>query len=101
MMLTASNNLPTLRYSWHALDRAYERSLPVLDTLPDDARLADRDEDASIFRVSDDRGPFFLVISDDGTVVTLFRKTAANWRKWQEAKAIRRRLARLGNMRLE
>jgi hypothetical protein len=76
-----------LRYTAHAMDRVLSRRLPLLPHLPEDARLADRDRDASVYKIPAGAGGYFLVVSDDGAVITAFGKTDTEWERWREAKA--------------
>ena len=83
-----------LRYSDHALERIASRSIPEQPYLPATSRLADLDVtdervEAMLFKVTECDDPFFLVLSTDGCVITVFRK-GKEWESWRAAKQYRR-----------
>lgn len=81
----------TLTYSYHAIERALTRKLPILETLPPVARLADRDAQAMIFKVDDTKKGFYVILSEDNVVLTTFRKKdETEWRRWRQAREKRR-----------
>lgn len=88
-----------LRYSVHARNRCEEREIPAIVYLPADSRLADVDlSDAQVeamtFKVPSGDDSFFMVLSVDGCVVTVYRKDQAfedsQRRKLQRRKLIAR-----------
>lgn len=85
-----------LRYSVHARNRCEEREIPEIVYLPTESRLADVDlsddqVEAVTFKVLCGDDSFFMVLSTDGCVVTVYRKDQA-FKTSQHCKQRRRNL---------
>ena len=81
----------TLIYSHHAIERALTRKLPILQSLPPVARLADRDTQAMVYKVDDTKKGFYVILSEDNVVLTTFRKKdETEWQRWRQAREKRR-----------
>ena len=83
--------IATLTYSHHAIERALSRKLPMLPSLPPVARLADRDSGGAIYKITDTKESFYVILADDSVVVTTFRKEDREWQSWMQARQKRRR----------
>ena len=79
----------SLIYTYHAIDRARERRMPVYHHLPPTAALWDihPDRGASRYLVNSARGPVCVVLSDwpehEGVVITTYDpRRRDHWNDW-------------------
>jgi hypothetical protein len=74
----------TLSATYHAKEMATSRAIAIPDVLPEDARLAMRDEAADTYKVDDERGGYFLVVKPNGAVLTVYRLEKKKMAKCQQ-----------------
>ena len=84
-----------LIYTVHAIERCTERNIEQLDFLPINAKLVDCDKDKSgrvcsvCFKVETDKS-FYMVLSVDGVVVTVFSNENKGMKRYNHRKNMRR-----------
>jgi hypothetical protein len=81
-----------LRYTTHALVEAKNEEIPILEFLPEDARLSDTDSNAQgiyamVWKITDEQNDYFIVLGVNGDVITSFRKSQKkDLLKWRRNK---------------
>lgn len=84
-----------LIYTVHASERCIEREIEQLDFLPINSKLVDCDKDKSgrvssvCFKIEAER-PFYMVLSVDGAVVTVFSNENKGMKRYCYRKNMRR-----------
>ena len=84
-----------LIYTTHAIERCVEREIEQLDYLPITSKLADCDKDSSgnvasvCFKI-DGENPYYIVLSVDGCVITVFNYDKKSMKRYSHRKNKRR-----------